>query len=58
MNSINIVDEIGQATELVCPGSAGCQNATGDLYIGASAVYITPAIETWKTSTTMAMRRR
>ena len=48
MNSINIVDEIGQATELVCPGSAGCQNATGDLYIGASAVAITPAIETWE----------
>ena len=48
MNSANIVDEIGQATALVCPGSAGCEKASGALYVGAAAVSITPAIETWE----------
>ena len=48
MNGANIVDEIGQATALVCPGSAGCEKASGALYVGAAAVSITPAIETWE----------
>ena len=47
MNSADIVDEIGQATALVCPGSTGCSKADGALYVGAAAVAITPAIETW-----------
>ena len=47
MNSADIVDEIGQATALVCPGSRGCEKADGALYVGAAAVAITPAIETW-----------
>ena len=47
MDSARIVDDLGQATALVCPGSEGCMRATGELYAGAAAVAITPPIETW-----------
>lgn len=45
-----IADADGKATNLTCPGSAGCENATGDFLAGAAAKKITPPIETWTDS--------
>jgi hypothetical protein len=45
-----ITDSEGRATDLTCPGMAGCEKAEGDLLVGGAAKAITPPIETWTDS--------
>ena len=53
MNSINIVDEIGQATELVCPGSRLSKRYRRPLYRCVSSSYPNLRSRLGKTPTTM-----
>lgn len=42
-----VVDENGRVPDLICPGSPGCESTAGELFVGAAARPITPALETW-----------
>lgn len=42
-----IVDGNGVVPSYTCPGSPGCESATGPLLVGVATRTITPALETW-----------
>lgn len=44
-DSALVVDEWGRITDLVCPGSAGCETAEGPLFVGVGRRSITPTVE-------------
>jgi hypothetical protein len=40
-----VVDESGRVPDLSCPGMPGCESTAGELFVGAAARPITPALE-------------
>lgn len=48
MDSSVVVNEEGVVPDLVCPGAIGCEDARGQLLVGAAARAITPIVESWE----------
>ena len=44
MDASVLFDDHGLSSALLCPGAIGCEDATGELRVGAGALTITPAV--------------